>query len=174
MASSELLKQAYASAADTPIHTLRILHSGLTGGSRAFVQGQYDVTATLEDASSETFEAAGLTLSLPKKGVDGRQDLNFELENVSRQAWQEIKQVIAANRALLASNTVPEKIRLEYRQFLQSDLSAPDGPVIKMVVLNTNVDIFKMTLQASFLPMADISWPIRRYYAETFPGVKHA
>lgn len=174
MASSELLKQAYASGADTPIHTLRLIHSGLTGGVRAFVQGQFDVTATLEDASNETFEAAGLTLSLPKKGVDGRQDLNFQLENVSRQAWQEIKQVIATNRTAIAQGNPLERIQLEYRQFLQSNLAAPDGPVIKMVVLNTNVDIFTMTLQASFLPMADISFPIRRYYAESFPGVKYA
>lgn len=174
MAVSELLKQAYASAADTPLYTLRLLHSGLTGGARAFVQGQFDITANLENGSPVTFEAAGMTLSLPQKGVDGRQDLNFELENVSRVAYQEIKRVIAANRSALDAGNAPERILLEYREYLQSDLTAPDGPLYKMVVLNTHVDIFKMTLQASFLPMADIAWPTRRYYAESYPGVKYA
>jgi hypothetical protein len=171
---STALQLAYASAAGQPVYTFRLIHSGLTNGSRAFVQGKYDLTATLENGETITFEKAGLDLNLPQKGVNGRQDISFQLSNVSRQAWAEIKAVIDYNRAQITAGQQPESIQLEFRSFLESNLATPSGPVYKMVVISSNIDIFKINITASFSPLADISWPKQRYYAENYPGVRYA
>ena len=171
---SVALQQAYASASETPLNTIRLIHSGLTGGVRAFVQGKYDLTATIETAASVTFNKAGLAINLPKKSVDGRQDISFQLSNVSREAWQELKAVIAQNRADLIAGNPIEKITLEFRQFLESNLSQPAGPVYKMVIMNSSVDLMTLSVTASFMPMADMSWPKLRYYADNYPGVRYA
>ena len=168
------LQQAYASATEQPVYTIRLVHSGLTGGARSFVQGKYDVVATLETAAVVTFQKTGMAINLPQKGVNGRQDISFQLSNVSREAWNEIKAVIAANRTEIIAGNEPEKIILEFRQFLESDLSAPSGPVYKMIVMNSRVDLMAVSITASFMPIADISWPKLRYYADTYPGVRYA
>jgi hypothetical protein len=171
---SAALQQAYASAAATPLNTISLLHTGLTGGNRAFVQGKYDLTATIETSASVTFERSGLGISLPNKGVNGRQDITFQLSNVSRDAWGEIKSIIAQNRSdILAGNPV-EKITLEFRQFLESDLTAPSGAVYKMIVVSSSVNLMTLTVTASFMPIADVSWPRNRYYATDYPGVRYA
>jgi hypothetical protein len=171
---SVALQQAYASAEQTPVYTIRLLHTGLTAGARSFVQGKYDLTATLETAAVVTFQKTGMAINLPQKGVNGRQDISFQLSNVSREAWNEIKAVIASNRAQVIAGNEPEKIILEFRQFLESDLSAPSGPVYKMIVMNSSVDLMTLSITASFMPIADMSWPKFRYYAETYPGVRYA
>jgi hypothetical protein len=171
---STALQQAYASAAELPVNTIRLVHSGLTGGVRSFVQGKYDLIATLETAAEVTFQKTGMAINLPQKGVNGRQDISFQLSNVSREAWNEIKAVISANRANTIAGSPVEQIMLEFRQFLESDLSAPSGPVYKMVVMNSSVDLMTVSITASFMPIADMSWPKLRYYAETYPGVRYA
>lgn len=171
---SSALQNAYASSSETPIDTIRLVHSGLTGGERCFVKGVKPLTATLETAVTKTFQAAGLALSLPQKGDNGAQDLDFELNNVSRAAWAEIRAVVDYNRTRLRSNLMPEFVKLEYRRFLPSDLTQPQGGVYRMVVINTGTDPVKAQLRASFLPLADKAWPLRRYYPALFPGVRYA
>lgn len=171
---SDALQRAYASSSETPINTIRLVHSALTGGERCFVQGVMNVDATLETAQSKTFQAAGLRLSLPKKGDDGAQDLDFELNNVSREAWQEIRAVMLYNRERLRNNLPVEKVRLEFRRFLPSDLTQPHGGVYHMVVINTGTDPMVAQLKASFLSLADKSWPVRRYFPDLFPGIAYA
>ena len=171
---STALQQAYASAAETPVYTVRLLHTGLTGGARAFVQGKYDLSATLETSQVVTFQKTGMAISLPQKGVNGRQDISFLLSNVSREAWAEIKSVIETNRANVIAGNPVETIKLEFRQFLESDLSAPAGPVYKMIVMSSVVNFMQLNITASFMPLADISFPKLRYYSDKYPGVRYA
>lgn len=171
---SEALQNAYASSSETPVDTIRLVHAALTGGERCFVKGVKPITATLETSEVKIFQASGLALTLPKKGDNGSQDLDFELNNVSREAWKEIYSVVNYNRDRLRANLAKEHVQLEYRRFLPSDLTQPQGGVYRMVVTNTGTDPFRAQIRASFLPLADKAWPIRRYYPAIFPGVRYA
>lgn len=171
---SEALKRAYASSEDVPVNTIRLIHSTFAEGEHLFVQGKQEFNATLETGEDKVFRPMGLAIQLPKKGVSGQQDLTFQMSNVSREVWQEIKRVINTNRDAIKSGLEPEVITLEYRSFLETDATAPHGGVLKMTVNSTSCDLQTSTLKASFLPMADISFPRLRYYSSIFPGVRYA
>jgi hypothetical protein len=174
MSVSAALQMAYASVSETPLYTIRILHTGLSGGVLNLVQSKYDLTATLEDSTEVTFSKAGLDLSLLQKGVNGQQDLSVAMSNVSRQAWVELKNIIQLNRSNILAGVVVEKIRVELRAYLESDLTEPKGGVAKLVVNDSSVDLMSVKLRASYMQLADMTWPKNRYYADTFPGVKYA
>lgn len=165
---SEALEQAYASNTQTPLHTIEFSHSGLSGGVLRLVRGYSSLTATLEDSSTVTFQASGFAISLPEKGTDGKQDLQIQLDNVSLEAYQQIK---AAKDQSRVSN---EKIICRYRAFLESDLSQPAGGVYRLVVTKTSIDRSSVTVVASYAPIPDISWPSKRYYPSSYPGVLYA
>lgn len=164
---SEALEQAYASAANQVIHTLEFSHSGLAGGVYRLVRGYADFTATLEDSSTATFEKSGFAVSLPQKGVDGRQDILIQLDNVSLEAYQQIRLAKDATRAS------EEKIICKYRSYLLGDTSGPAGAVYTLTVSKTTVTRKSISLVCSYTPLPDISWPIRRYNTNDFPGLKY-
>lgn len=161
------LNQAYASNTSTPLNTLEFLHSGFTGGALRFVQAYADITATLEDSSSVTFTALGFGISLPARSTDGKQDLRIQLDNVSLLAYTEIK------AAKTASRSSKEKIICKYRPFLEADLTAPAGATVVLTVTDTVVNRNSVGITATYTPIPEIAWPIRRYYSSEFPGVKY-
>ena len=165
---SEALEQAYASNTATPLHTLEFLHSGLNDGARRLVRGYSDITATLEDSSVVTFQAAGFGISLPDKGTDGKQDLQIQLDNISLEAYQDISSAKAASR------TSNEKIICKYRAFLESDLTQPASGTYRLIVTKTAINRSSVIIEASYAPIPDISWPVKRYYPSDYPGVKYA
>lgn len=164
---SDALKQAYASNTQTPLNTIELLHSGLTGGALRFVQAYTDITATLEDSSTVTFTAIGFGLNLPEKTTNGRQDLDIQIDGVSRQAITEIDAVISASR------TTPEKLICKYRPFLESDLSAPAGATYILTIVSSSVTSDSVVLRASYSPIPDIAYPKLRYYTNIYPGLKY-
>lgn len=161
------LDKAWNSATASPLHTLEFLHSGLTGGALRLVQGYYDIEATLEDASTVTFTAAGFAISLPARSTDGRQDLQIQLDNVSKEVYDEVKAVKVATR------TTEEKIICKYRPFLEADLSAPAGSTYILTVTQSTINRRSATLTAKYTPVPDIQWPYRRYFTNNFPGLKY-
>lgn len=161
------LDKAWNSATATPLNTLEFLHSGLTGGALRLVQGFYDIEATLEDATTVTFTAAGFGLNVPKKSSDGRQDLQIQLDNVSKEVYDQI--VLAKT----ATRTTEEKIICKYRRFLEADLSAPAGATLRLTVTQTTVSRQTATIVAKYTPIPDILWPYKRYNTNDFPGLKY-
>jgi hypothetical protein len=162
------LETAYASNTDTPLDTLEFLHSALPGGALRFVRGYYAIEATLEDASTVTFEPAGFAVVLPERGVNGAQNLDIQFDDVSQAVWQSLNAVITANR------TTQEKTFCIYRPYLEADLSAPAGASYKLLVTSSVVNRNSASFRASWAPIPDISWPRLRYYPTIYPGVKYA
>jgi hypothetical protein len=161
------LEKAYASNTATPLHTLEFLHSAITGGALRLVQGYEDIEATLEDSSVVTFSASGFGLALPERGTDGKQDLRIQLDNVSLVAYDEIK------AAKTATRTTEEKIICKYRPFLESDLSAPAGATFVLTVTRTAVTRSTVSVNATYTPIPEVSWPVKRYYTTEYPGLKY-
>lgn len=164
---SEALEQAYSSNTETPLNTLRFTHSAITGGSLNLVQGYYDIVATLEDSSVVTFQKSGFGMRLPNRGTDGRQDLQITIDNVSKEAWQELEAVKTASRI------TQEKAIVEYRAFLESNLSAPAGATYKLIVREASINRNSVSILARYTPITDITYPLKRYYPKDYPGVRY-
>ena len=107
-ALSQNLERAYASNEQTPLQTIEIIHSSLTGGVLRYVRAYSSLTATLEDASTVVFTALGFNIQLPERGTDGRQDLSIALSNISNNAYQQIEAAINANRTTEEKATIKE------------------------------------------------------------------
>lgn len=170
---SEALKKAYASMNGDVVYAVRLLHSGLTGGARAFIDAPRDQVATLENGEQITFEATGMRLSLPPNARGGNQNISFALSNVSLEAYKEIKRVKDKDRDEARAGQKAERIWLELRAYLIGDWAAPKA-YTRVLVKNTKVDLRTVTIQASYLEMANVEWPLRRFYIADYPGVKYA
>lgn len=160
---SKALETAYASATDYIIHTLELKHATFTNGAIRLCQGYEDIVATLETDETVTFTASGFGVSLPQRSVRGRQDLNFQLDNVTGEAIQQID----------AANEAGGTIEVIYRPYLGADLSQPGNPPIKMVAAGAQVTPSSVIVTASFHDLVNKAWPRRRYTPSFAPGLKY-
>lgn len=160
---SKALETAYASATDYVIHTLELKHPSFQGGAIRLCQGYDDLEATLETAETVTFVASGFGVSLPQRSIRGRQDLNFQLDNLTGEAIQQID----------AANEAGGLIEVIYRPFVGADLSQPGNPPVKMVATFAQVTSSSVVVTASFHDLVNKAWPRRRYTPTFAPGLKY-
>lgn len=164
---SAALEQAYASNTETPLLTVELSHSALTGGVLRFVRGYYDITATTEAAATVVFTATGMGLNLPQKSSDGDQQLDIQLDNVSNEVFRELEAVRVANR------TTEEPINCILRPYLESDLSAPAGATYELQVKSVKVTRNAAVISATYSPLPNVSYPRKRYYPTTYVGLRY-
>lgn len=162
------LNKAYASNTETPLETYEFIHSSFTSGVLRLVKSFYDLSATLEDASSVTFTAAGINSRLPEKSTDGSQSIELTLDNTDGVAWTQLDLAVTANR------TTNEAIICKYRPFLESDTSAPAGNTVILTVMSSSINRNSITLRASYTPLPESAFPRGRYYATNYPWLKYA
>lgn len=161
---SAALERVYASApADGfAIHTIEVINSAFATPYR-FAQAYTDIVATLETAEEVTFQASGIGLSLPQRGVRGREDFTFQLDNVSGDA-------IAAVRDAMESGEVTE---VKYRAYISSDLSGPELGPLRFVATAVRANIRSVQIVATFRDFVNKAWPRRRYTLDLTPGLKY-
>lgn len=162
---SQTLETLYASAPlnDVIHHTLELKHAAFASGAIRLCQGFDDLTVTLEDASPATFTASGFGVSLPHRAVKGKQDLQFQLDNVTGEAIQSI------DAALVAGG----EIKVIYRVYAGSDLTAPGQTPVVMTAVSGKVTRSTVVIVASFNDLVNKAWPSRRYTPEFAPGLKY-
>src|SRR5689334_22177590 len=150
---SEALERAYASAplASFPIDTLEITSEAFD--TIRFASAFEDVVATLETSEEVTFQASGIGISPPAKGVKGRQDLMFQIDNVSGEA-------ISTLRTALSSG-VP--IYVTHRVYLSNDFSAPAETPYTLIATSAKANIRSIAISATFRDFVNKEWPRRRY-----------
>lgn len=168
-----LLERVYASAppGESLLLTLTVEHSSFIGLPSADVGGAirlaraYDnVTATLEDGiTSVSYIASGIAVARPEKGVTGRQDLQFQLDNVSGEILQAIDLASEAGGAVTAT----------LRVYLWSDLTAPSEPPVVMRVTSAKVNAQSALISAAFADMINHAWPRLLYTPSFAPGLKY-
>lgn len=164
---SEALAQAFASATETPVLTVIIRSPGVSGGAIAFAQSYKNITATLEDGVTNVlFEASGAGINWPKSGLEGVEDISIRLENVSMRARAEMRAAKKYHRANGGNPVV------ELRAYLPSDYSAPVGQIYKNQLTDSQVDRVSADIKASFNMYWEKSFPWRRYYGESYAGLR--
>jgi hypothetical protein len=156
------LEVAYASGNDiTFLYCIEFASPSIPGGAYRLVLGYHDVTAILETGDTVLFQKAAYSLSLPSRTSSGRQDLNFNIDNVSGDVMNNL------NAALEAGETITTTLR----KYSAYDLSAPAETPIVMTVFATEIDSNQVKVSATFADLVNTAFPIDRYTPDIAKGL---
>lgn len=136
---------------------------GIDPVSHYLVHDFEPLEARLENGDVKTFDPFAMAVALPPRNLDGTQDLNFSLSNISGLVSTEIQ------RAL--SNKLPMYATL--RQYLESDLSAPAEKPYRFEVKNGQWSAMQADLTAGYINILDTGWPRWLYNLNQFPGLRY-
>lgn len=163
---SQVLQTVYASAPSNqiPLHTITLEAPSFPDGALRWVQGGEDVSMGLENnGGTVLYEAVPIAISLPDVGARGNQDIQFQMDNVTGEAYHYVRQAIKAG----------EKIKCTYRVYLDSDKFAPAETPIKMTATTVSADYKTVQVVADFHDFLNKKWPDLRYTADFAPGLKY-
>ena len=166
---SQALKEAYASAPANVViyHTMELRHPAFTAPIRV-VRDYAPLTATLEatapadPGAAVTFAAFAFEFTKPEVSSTGVPQITIEIDNVDR--------MILAN--IEAAMTTTDLVQVTYREFISSDLSAPqNNPPLTMIIMTVSATVFKVTATAGFPDLMNRRFPNAEYDAQTYPGL---
>lgn len=120
-------------------------------------------TITTEDNRTLLALSTGMDVALPKKDKSGSQSLQFALDNVRGEA-------VAAMRAALREQ---EEVRLIFRQYVSSDLSAPADNPYHFIVRSFQAKGPQVDVVAAFFDLIDMAYPRDVYDSKFAPGLKY-
>ncbi len=159
---SEVLQTLYASASnDVAIHTLQL--EAPSFGVRRICSEFENVTAGIEGGEMVLYEACALGISLPERSVKGRQDLQFQLDNITGESLQVVETAFEAG----------EKIKVTYRVYMASFLDEPDERPLEMTAVSVKANALRVNVVASFNDLVNAAWPTDRYTPDFAPGLKY-
>lgn len=158
------LNEYYCSgnAQQVQVQTLEITSAGWAEPI-LLCQGFEDMTCVTEDSQVLTFKASGMDIALPKSEGSARQELQFGLDNVSRQAQVLLSQAIDAQT----------EVTLTRRMYLWPNLSAPAEPPSVMTVLGAAFDSTAAQVKAGLLDLLNTRWPRVNYNLSNAPGLRY-
>ena len=165
MTISPELQRIYASAPqdDKYIETLELAHP-LFSKSFFFTNDLSTWRFMLEDGVTEQdFEIVPFQIILPTQDAGGQQDLRIGIDNVGREAVEEIE----------AAQEDPTKpISVTYRVYLDQPLSVPQmDPPLKLTLTDVQVSLSSITGVATRADTLNRLFPNIVYRSETFPGL---
>lgn len=157
-----VLEQVYASGGDVIIYTLE-MECDAWADSVKICNGFTDQTCTDEDAVSKTYTAAGLDISLPKRGNSGGQTLQFAIDDISGAAQALVSTALEDNQRVL----------LTLRIYLASDKTAPAENPLHMTVLGGQFQGSALQVVCGFFDLINCAWPRRKHTTTFAPGLKY-
>lgn len=125
--------------------------------------GFEDQTVVLETGETVTFQACGMSVTLPKKSNDAAQVIRCAIDNVTGEAQRRIDDARDAQARITAV----------YRTYLDVDKSAPAERPIRMSLLNANITGATLNFDGGYFDLINTAWPRERYTSEFSPGVKY-
>ena len=160
---STLIERVYASAGPEVIIDTIELACSAWAESIYIVKGYEDMTLGLDGVVYKAFMAAPIAIALPKKSNQGSQSLNFAIDNVTGQAQRLIDTAIESE----------QRIRLTFRRYLDTDLSAPSENPFYATVLGGNVTGTTVQIEAGFVDALNYAWPRKLYTTDFAPGLRY-
>lgn len=156
-----ILKTVYASGgADVIIPSVEIQIPGID--TVRICQGFEDQLLGV-DGVYHLFTAGSISITLPARNTSGQQNLNFGFANVNGDVQRYVDKALESN----------ERVQLIYREYLESDKSAPAKRPYYMVVRGGVLEEGEAQFQASYYDILNVSWPRERYTAQNAPGIKY-
>lgn len=163
---SQILQTVYASAPSNQIilHTITLEAPSFPDGALRWVQGYEDEEMGLENnGGTVLYEAVPIGISLPDVGIRGNQTIQFQLDNVTGEAYHYVRLALSAG----------EKIKCIYRVYLDSDKSAPAENPVRMTCTTVTADYKMVQVVADFHDFLNKKWPQLRYTPHFAPGLKY-
>lgn len=159
-----ILSTVYASAPSNLIYTptLELISADPAQESIYLVNGYYDQVATLETGETVTFQACGMTPSLPKQDASGRQSLKFAIDNVFGYARLMIEKALEAGGESF----------VVFRAYVAPDFSAPQD-VYRLTLAGAELSEGVFTAEAAYQDLLNQLWQRQRYDSQFAPGLKH-
>lgn len=157
-----ILKTVYASAPEDELILITLeIHLAPTVVVRA-VQGFENQQLGVDGVYRE-FTASAISVALPSSNSRGQQTLRFSIGGINSLIQRHID-------AALESNT---PITLIYREYLESDKSAPARQPYVMNLSGLQLEGDEAQIEASYWDILNYAWPRQRYTEETAPGIKY-
>lgn len=158
-----LIETVYASAPAqyVIIPTLEIKHADID--TIRICADYADHVCTLEDDSVVTFEQSAFDYQLPNKDTSGNQTLQFAIDNVMGVVQEAVDAILAGDG----------QSTLTYREYLNTDLSAPAAPPIVMTIIGVAMQGGVAQISAAYYDLLNTAWPRKRYTADFAPGIKY-
>lgn len=160
---SEAIKEAMASGKmdDVVLSTLHVHHDSLSE-ELWLVRNNEDLTLTLEDDSTQLFEAVGFQVQLPETGTKGLQELSVQIDNVNQRALDFVSEAKAAGGP----------IRVDYRVYLASDLTQPQNdPPMKLTLVDVVARELRINATAKFANVLNNTCPKLIYTLARFTSL---
>jgi hypothetical protein len=158
--TSAVLNRLYSSGGPELLHgTLEITD----GVARHFLtNGFEDLEVGLETGGLATFLACGITIALPKRGSDGKQDLKFALCNIDG----------SVSGFLLKALKEGREINLVYREYISTDLTYP-SKILRFKVKNGSVTATEAQIVAGYFNLLETLWLRHNYTGDVAPGMRY-
>ena len=177
---SALLKTFYASnpVGEQRQVTLEFAHSAIltttsdmvdTDGYLRLAQSHTDITAGTSLVSPSpvaTFRKAGFGFTFPNKDSTGRQELNFQIDNVSQDAWRVIKAIKEVSRVSA------ERCIITMRVHLASDLGEVQEEYV-FTAKRYEITRDSCLVTGAFHELVNRRAPKRLYLPSIYPGLKY-
>ena len=157
-----ILKTVYASAPDDEL-ILITLEIRLSPTDVVRVVQGFENHMLGVDGVYQEFTAAAISVALPSSNTSGQQTLRFSIGGLNSLIQRHID-------AALESST---PITLIYREYLESDKSAPARQPYTMTISGIQLEGDEAQIEASYWDILNYSWPRQRYTEETAPGIKY-
>lgn len=125
--------------------------------------GEEGIVLGLEDGKKYFFRSSAIGVSLPGNSVKGKQNLQYQIDNVTGEARHFIDRALAGGG----------KVTVTYRVHLSSDLNAPSKPPLTLTCISEKDNIQSVSVVASFHDLVNKAWPKRRYKPSITPGLKY-
>lgn len=110
------------------------------------------------------FEAGSLSISLPNKNATGLQSLSFGVANVNGDVQRKVDAALEADGEVI----------ITYREYLESDKSAPARRPYVMTLRGGTFERGEVQFEAGYYDTLNTAWPRERYTAENSPGIRYA
>lgn len=157
-----ILAVVYASAPTDEV-IIPTLEIQLPGGAPIRICVGFEDQYLGVDGAYQMFEAGSLSISLPSKNTSGQQTLAFGVAGVNGRAQRYVDQALESG----------VRIPLIYREYLESDKSAPARRPYTLVLSGGEFEGDEAQFEASYYDLLNTSWPRERYTAATAPGLRY-
>lgn len=163
MTISQTLKVFNASA-PTDEYRIQTLTIEMPSGEHVRLVNDYFNMNLGVDGVLREFEACGMNIDLPSKDDSGNQTLQFAIG-----LFEDDRINTLVTQALDSG----QPVYLVYREYLNTDITAPAMAPIKMTVQGGTFDETELGIEGSYYDLLNTAWPRQRYTIELAPGVKY-
>lgn len=165
---SAAMQQAYASSpSDDIISTVELNHAAFAEPLRLVTGQDKPLTATLEleapfnPGQAVTFTAVAFAIQPPGHTANGPTPATVKIDNVSGQIAAILRQAISSNAA----------VRVIYREYVASDLSAPGQVIRDLKLRRVTVTGSTAAGEIGYEEMQSKAFPRQTYDKARFPAL---